>query len=99
MLFKYKKNYFYRVGLKMYNKDVLCYAIYLYCSQENYAHKYQLTEFVSAKNLINWPKDTREDNYYINEEGMYEFLFSSQQPKAKNFRKHCCNGVFPHIRQ
>ena len=30
---------------------------------------------------------------------MYELLFSSQQPKAKNFRKHCCNVMSPHIRQ
>ena len=36
---------------------------------------------------------------YTNEEGMYELLFSSQQPKAKAFRKHCCNVLFPHVRQ
>ena len=30
---------------------------------------------------------------------MYELLFSSQQPKAKDFREHCCNMLFPHIRQ
>ena len=39
------------------------------------------------------------DNYYINEVGTYEFLFSGKQPKAWNFRKHCCNTVFPHIWQ
>ena len=33
------------------------------------------------------------------EEGMYKLLFSSQQPKAKAFRKHCCNVLFPHVRQ
>ena len=37
--------------------------------------------------------------HYINEDGMYELLFSSQQPKTKNFRKHCCNVMFPHIWQ
>ena len=67
--------------------------------QENYAHKCQLTEFVSATNLMDWPYNSRKDDYYINEEGMYDLLFSSQQPKAKNFRKHCCNVMFPHIRQ
>ena len=35
----------------------------------------------------------------INEEGMYEFLFSSQQLKAKQIRKHCCNVMLPHVRQ
>ena len=29
------------------------------CSQENYGHKCQLTDFVSATNLMNWPKDSR----------------------------------------
>ena len=30
---------------------------------------------------------------------MYELLFSSQQPKARNFRRHCLNVLFPHVRQ
>ena len=30
---------------------------------------------------------------------MYELVFGSQQPKAKEFRKHCCNVMFPHVRQ
>ena len=30
---------------------------------------------------------------------MYELLFSSQQPKAKDFRRHCFNVLFPHVRQ
>ena len=29
---------------------------------------------------------------------MYELLFSSQQPKAKDFRRHCCNVLFLHVR-
>ena len=29
---------------------------------------------------------------------MYQLDFGSQQPKAKNFRKHCCNVMFPHVR-
>ena len=44
-------------------------------------------------------KDLQKYDIYINEEGMYELLFSSQQPKTKNFRKHCCNVMFPHIWQ
>ena len=30
---------------------------------------------------------------------MYELLFSSQQPKAKDFKRHCFNVLFPHVRQ
>ena len=67
------------------------------CSRKNYAHKYQLSEFVSETNFMDWPKDSRKDDYYINEEGMYEIVFSSQQPKAKDFRRHCCNVLFPHV--
>ena len=48
---------------------------------------------------MDWPKDSRKDDYYINEEGMYEIVFSSQQPKAKDFRRHCFNVLFPQIRQ
>ena len=64
------------------------------CSRENYAHKYQLSEFVSGMNFMDWPKDSRKDDHYINEEGMYEIVFSSQQPKAKDFRRHCCKCYF-----
>ena len=30
---------------------------------------------------------------------MYELFFSSQQPKAKDFRRHCCNVLFTHVQQ
>ena len=30
---------------------------------------------------------------------MYELVFGSQQPKAKPFRKHCCNVLFRHVHQ
>ena len=48
---------------------------------------------------INWPKDSQKDDSYTNEEGMYELLFSSQQSKAKVFRRHCHNVLFSHVRQ
>ena len=70
-----------------------------HCSRENYAQKYDLTRWSAADHLLNWPSDSRKDDYYLNEEGMYEVLFGSQQPLAKRFRKHCCNVMFPHIRQ
>ena len=46
---------------------------------------------------INWPKNLQK--YIYTNEGMYELLFSSQQPKAKDFRRHCFNVLFPHVRQ
>lgn len=67
--------------------------------QENCAHKSQLTEFISTTNLINWWKNSRKEGYYTNEDGKNELLFSSQQRKAKNFRKHCCNVTFLLIQQ
>ena len=30
---------------------------------------------------------------------MYEMLFSSQQPNAKDLRRHCCNVLLPHVQQ
>ena len=48
---------------------------------------------------VNWPNNSQKYDIYINEEGMYEVVFSSQQPKAKDFRRHCCNVFFPHVRQ
>ena len=67
------------------------------CSRENYAHKWQLTGFISKTKPVDWPKDSQKYDIYINEEGIYELAFGSQQPNAKNFRKHCCNVMFPQI--
>ena len=68
-------------------------------SPENRAYKYQLTDFTTAVKLVKWPTDSRKDEYYINEQGMYELAFTSQQKEAKEFRKYCCNTLFPQIRQ
>ena len=48
---------------------------------------------------IDWPKDSQKYDMHTKEEGMYELLFSSQQPKAKDSRRHCFNVLFPHARQ
>ena len=69
------------------------------CSRENYAHKYQLNELVSDTKPLDWPKHSQKYDIYINEEGMYEKVFSNQQLKAKDFRRHCCNMLFPYFRQ
>ena len=70
-----------------------------HCSKENYAQKYQMSGVPAAVTPVDWPKDSQKYDIYINEEGMYELLFSSQQPQTKDFRKHCCNVLFPHVRQ
>ena len=48
---------------------------------------------------VNWPSDSQKYDLYISEKGIYELVFSSQQPFARKFRKHCCNVMLPHIRQ
>ena len=65
------------------------------CGKEKCPHKWQLTELISKR--MDWPRDSRKDDYYNNKEGTYEILFSSQHPKVKKFRKHCCNVLFPHV--
>ena len=70
-----------------------------FCSRENYAHKWQLNKWPAVGNFMDWPRDSRKDDYYTNDEGMYKLLFSSQQSKTKDLRRHCCNVLFPHVRQ
>ena len=70
-----------------------------FSSKENYAQKYQTISVTSAGKPVDWPKDSQKYDIYTNEEGMYELSFSSQQPKAKDFRRHCFNVLFPHAQQ
>ena len=72
-------------------------VIKTFCSDKNYAQKYQMSDVVSESTL-DWPKDSQKYDIYINEEGMYKVVFGSHQPKAKAFKRHCCNVMFPHIR-
>ena len=57
-------------------------------SGENVAHKYQQCGHFTVGVTTKWPKDSQKYDLYINEEGLYELVFSSQQPLAKAFRKH-----------
>ena len=70
-----------------------------HCSKENYTQMYQMSSVPAVVTPVDWSKDSQKYDIYVNKEGMYETVFSSQQPKAKDFRKHCCNVLFPHIRQ
>ena len=81
-----------------YNKKT-AHVIRAHCTRENYTQKYDLTSVPTVGTPVNWPKDSQKYDLYINEEGMYEVLFGSQQQKAKAFRKYCCNEMFPLIRQ
>ena len=69
------------------------------CGRKNYAHKWQLTGFVSETKPLDWPIDSQKYDIYINEKGIYETVFPSQQPKTKDFRRHCRNVLFPHFQQ
>ena len=70
-----------------------------HCSKQNYTQKYQMSSVPAAIAPVDWPKDSQKYDIYVNEEGIYEIVFSSQQPKTKDFRRHCCNVLFPHVRQ
>ena len=68
-------------------------------SIENKRHRFELQGGSVTEPPLEWPKNSQPDEYYLNEEEMYEVLFGSLQPLAKRFRKHCCNVMFPHIRK
>ena len=48
---------------------------------------------------LEWHKNSQPDEYYISQVGMYKLVLGSQQPEAKEFRKHCCNVMSPYVRQ
>ena len=54
--------------------------------KKSYAQEYQLSSVPTADTLVDWPKDSQQFDIYINEEWMYELLFSIQQP-SKRFQK------------
>ena len=62
-----------------------------HCGAENITHRYQLSGSPTAEEPVNWLKDSQKYDLYTSEGGLYELLFSSQQPLAKAFREHCCN--------
>ena len=68
-------------------------------SPENITQKYQMSSVHATCTPINWPKDLQKYDIYTNEEGVYELLFSSQQPRAKDFRRHCFDVLFLRVRQ
>lgn len=69
------------------------------CSKKNYAQKYQIIKFPAVGNFGHWPKESRKDEYYINEGEMYDLVSLSQQPESGGFRKYHFNTLFPHICQ
>ena len=70
-----------------------------HCSCENIRHKYELVGLTDVANPVQWPSDSQKYDLYINEEAMYELGFTSQQDKAKHFRKYCFNTLFPQLFQ
>ena len=81
-----------------YNKKTAD-VVKAFCSKEDYAQKYQMISVTAAGKPVDWPKGSQKYDIYTNEEGMYEVAFSSQQPKAKDFRRNCFNVLFPHVQQ
>ena len=58
-----------------------------------------MSSVLTAGTPVDSPKDPQKFHICIYEERMYELLLSSQQPKAKDLRKHCCNVLLPNVRQ
>ena len=56
-------------------------------SLENRAYKYQLTVLADVITSVQWPIDSRKDEYYINEEGMHELVSKSTMSNATDFAK------------
>ena len=67
-------------------------------SNENTRYKCDFISVPETGTPVLWPADSQKYDLYINEEGMYELAFTSQQNLAKEFRKYCCNTLFPQIR-
>ena len=45
-----------------YNKETAI-IIKAFCSEENLVHRYQMCEFTAAGNFVDWPRDSRKDDY------------------------------------
>ena len=69
------------------------------CTAENIRQKDQLIGVLSDSTPVLWPADSQKYDLYINEQGMYELVFKSEQNLAKDFQDYCCNTLFPKIRQ
>ena len=78
-----------------YNKKT-AHVVRAHCSRENFTHKWQLSGVPAAGTPVDWPKDSQKYDIYINEEGMYEIVLKSKQPKAAEFAEHLGINVHKH---
>ena len=69
-----------------------------HCSIENITQKCQLIGVHDSCTPVLWPADSQKYDLYINEQGMYELVFKSEQNLAKDFQDYCFNVMFPQIR-
>ena len=69
-----------------------------HCSIENITQKCQLIGVHESCTPVLWPADSQKYDLYINEQGMYELVFKSEQNLAKDFQDYCFNVMFPQIR-
>ena len=78
-----------------YNKKTAP-VIKAHVSPEYYAQEYEMMGLVSETRPVNWPMDSRKDDYYINEERMIELLVGSQQPLAKELAEYMGIKIIGH---
>ena len=55
------------------------------CNTENISKNYQLSSVLSSCTPSDWPKDSQKYGLHVNKEGLYELMFSSQQPLPRVF--------------
>ena len=65
-----------------YKKGRVRNALKKHVSMENKRHRFELQGGAVTAHALEWAKNSQPDEYYINKEGMYELVFSSQQQKA-----------------
>ena len=72
-----------RKSVKLWNMKKTADILKAHINTENIRHRYELAGHFAVECPLNWPKDWRKDDYFINEEALRELvLTSSQQPQA-----------------
>ena len=82
-----------------YKKDRTRDVLKKHVSIGNKQHKHELEGRPVAARPLECLKKSQPNDYYINEEGIYELVFGSQQPKAKALESivlMCCFLIFDH---
>ena len=82
-------------GALRYKKSTkTAYEVRAHCSPENYAHKCELAGHSAGP--LKWPSDSQKYDLYINEEGLLELVWKSNQPAASELARKLGIDVHEH---